>query len=233
MKSPKEMLTDATQKAVDLAARVLGPKDSVGDWHARDAALRQEHEAAETELRWLLSVGPPISELLEALDADLAKIGAKRAELGAAVVAALTPAIDTTPAGEFVGLTRYTTLLDVLRQPWGEVVAPLVLAQLRAACVELITASGYQGGPAMAARPARVAAAKERIARAEAAHEEHVTAAEKQRIGLQHLPAVTFRRGREAAARAAWARDQLANSAYYAQHPNERPPEPASSETAR
>jgi hypothetical protein len=87
MKSPVKAITD-------LAASLLGPRDTI-------TALRQQHEALQAERARVLAGRAPRSDVLKALRPAIEALAAQQKErLGLAVVDSVGGTLDALPNGE-------------------------------------------------------------------------------------------------------------------------------------
>jgi len=220
MKNPMTMLKD-------LAGRLTGARDAIGELHAADVAFCQAHAAAEAERGQLLSSRPPKAEVLKSLDVELQKLAAEWvAQRGPALVASLAGSIDVTRAGEIRGIVRYSTLTDELGGLSLSALAALAPELVREGLAAVITRTPYDEGPPMAERAALVAEVKRKIEAIVKDHADLVDTAAAAGITLAHLPTTVGRRVRAAQARKRWEDDQSVTRDYYKRNPNARPPEP-------
>jgi hypothetical protein len=221
MKSPAGIV----QKVSDLAARVLGARNAVSELRDADVALREAHAAAEAERGRILGSKPPRADIVKAAEQELAQVAATWiAERGPAVIGSLAGALEVTPAGE-LRVVRYSSLVDELG-PWLPALCVFAPDVLRDGLARVIRAVAIDEGPALSERRGALAEVDRRRASIEDDHAKLVDAAREVGIVLEHLPATVFKRGRAAAAHAAWEADVALNREVYERNPAARPPEP-------
>jgi hypothetical protein len=220
------MKTTPMMKALtDLASRLTDARDAVSRLHDADQALRAAHADAESERGRLLGAKRPRAELLKVGEQELAQLAAAwLAERGPAVVSSLAGALEETPTGEF-RVVRYSSLAD----EFGSWLAPLCASAPHVGSellARVLGAAHVDEGPPLAERPALLAEVARRRASIEDEHAKLVDAAREVGILLEHLSPTALKRGRAAAAHAAWEADVALNREYYERNPAARPPAP-------